>query len=502
MTSTNINKFVKSNINIKPWMLSKNTTQIVNNYIQKIYKQMPASFNKDNKVVKVASPRTENMGPLRAFKCQQGQKPVATITPLTTPPKKSTTKLKSAENLINSLKLSNKNNQQMANKFSASTSVGPNKRFIKSPNYKIYKSHRFGSSASSSRSSIFRKHDDRKRLKSSYPSQINYLIRSFHNGQFEPTYARYLMPARNQQLEASLGSIPDAVKFSLDIQNDLMKIDNFTKNQTLNNKKTNVKLSEPKRFESWNHPPSISKFRIPSPKNSYTKNINIMAERNLRGTKLSPEHRDYAWMHNLRPAQLRHSKPPNELFTAQHDRNKTELHEKHRRNRMRKLGLIETPTPVESEDQEDQGEERSRTYVRRREISDISLTTKAAKTSANHIKPIETKSSVNLKTNLNLKTPNTNKDKQQSASSKNENPKILDKPQMKTKKENPNNLVKNIPLKGPLPCKDLSSLSSTSSYRTQSIIAPIAAARAQMPSHNSYRTFRYNRTDFFATQKY
>ncbi|XP_065365230.1 uncharacterized protein LOC135958262 [Calliphora vicina] len=500
MTSTNINKIVQSNINIKPWMLSKNTNQIVSTCIQKIYKQMPASFNKGTKLNKVATPRVENKGPLRAFKSQERPTPLTTIKPIADSMKKSNTKLKpQVNNLINSLKVSNKNNQQMASKF-AGANLMPNKRLLKTPNYKIYKSRRFGSSASSSRSSLFRRYDERRRQRQNYPAQINYLIRSFHTSQFEPTYARYLMPVRNQQVEANLGSIPDAIKFSTTIQNDLMAIDTVTRNKVafVGQHKSNLKLAERNRFDVWNHPPSLSKFRINTPKESAIKTVSLNAERSMRRARLMPEHRDYARINVLPTAQLKQHKPPNELFTAQHDRHKTELHEKHRRNRMKKLGLIESPTAPESETEEcgESIKAALKSNQKANELSESILPTKREMKYMSKLSPTlsnqtETKPLPKVTTNLSLNTTQSEESRTNSFHS--------------AKKENNNSIVAkkaNTSSANSLPSRDLTSLTSAALPQAYSITSPIAAARAQIQNRNSYGSYRYNRADFFSTKKY
>ncbi|XP_037809476.1 uncharacterized protein LOC119602175 [Lucilia sericata] len=490
MTSTNINKIVQSNINLKPWMLSKKTNQIVNTCIQKIYKQMPASFNKSTKIAKVSTPRTENKGPLRTYKSQERNTTLNTITPTNGFVKRSTTKLKQQNNsLVQTLKNSNKNNQQMASKF-AGANLMTNKRLLKSPNYKIYKSRRFGSSASSSRSSLFRRYDERRRQRQNFPTPINYLIRSFHTSQLEPTYARYLMPVRNQQLEANLGSIPDAIKISTNIQNDLMHIDAAMRCKVA--KKSNLKQVERNRFDVWNHPPSLSRFRINSPKDSPIKNVSSSLERNMKRTRLTPEHREYARVNVQRMAQMKHPKPPNELFTAQHDRKKTELHEKHRRNRMKKLGLIESPSAPETENDECFGDS-TRVFLRPIDpkLSELSESSHKAKRGLKHVSKSsptlsnqgETTTSEKLQSNIHQSYENR-------INTKKENTKTLE-PISKTIKPS------TIPI-NKLPSLNLSAPNSNA----LPTISPIAAVRAQVQNKNSYPSYRYNRADFFSTKKY
>lgn len=293
--------------------------------------------------MKVATPRAENKGPLRVLKSQETHSPLIVVPTKVSAQKDLKVKQRHGKQILNGLKLSNLNNLQIASNF-AGINLSPNRNFIKSPNYKIYKSRRFGSSASSSRSSLFRRYEERKRQRINYPAQINYLIRSFHTSKLEPIYARYLMPARNQHVEARLGSIPDAVKFSSDIQSDLLPVDSFIRSSLYIDGKPSKNLSiSQSKAKCKQEQVSFSlqnKFKELKLKDSPIKIVKQAYEKGQRKNHFSPEQREYV-SHTLGGIpQIKHSKPSNELFIALHDRTRTELHEKHKRNRMLKLGLI------------------------------------------------------------------------------------------------------------------------------------------------------------------
>uniref|UniRef100_A0A1A9W407 Uncharacterized protein n=1 Tax=Glossina brevipalpis TaxID=37001 RepID=A0A1A9W407_9MUSC len=334
MTSSNINKIVRSNLNLKPWVLSKNSTEIVNACIKNIYQQIPNNFRNGLKQTKMASARLENMGPVRSFR---NQAPI-TIPEIKPKPIKKQKIVQRQEKLLSLLGTAEKHSTQI--KKNSVANLGSGKKLLKSPNCKIYGSRRFGSSASSSHTSLFRRHDDRHSQRH-YP--INYLLRSFNTGQFDRTLTKNLVESRNQNVEGRLGSVQDAEKFSSMMLNDLMVVDKavlrrLSAGARTKSTKKETHFTVKDRLNTWHHPPSIDQFR----------DITLIDKALQKRTSydqtawenISAEHR--AFIKKSIPAvPFRHPAPPKEYFTSPHDRDNTELHEKHRRQRMKKLGLIE-----------------------------------------------------------------------------------------------------------------------------------------------------------------
>ncbi|XP_073829597.1 uncharacterized protein [Musca autumnalis] len=352
MASNNIQKIVQNNFHLNPWVLSKNTNEIVNTYIQKIYKQMPFSYRKDLKPPKIAAERPENKAPIRTFKSQQlAEQQASRIVPQTTtglakksarskPPKLN------HERLIQILGTCNQNNQQIRKKSTSTiSSVLAQKKAIKSPNLKIYGSRRYGSSASSSRSSLFRRHDDKRQRQrqASHQPQLNIISRSMHSSGggylLHDSIAKCLMPLRNQHVKANLGSLPEAMRVSSSIQNDLMAIDAVLRKRISVNggKKEQIEVPEMKhpllndRLKAWNHPPPLDKFPI--------NNLNdLLVKTNQKQLKSHPEKPNHNRMG---------MSPLNQSSSIDVDFKNSELKEWHRRNRMKKLGLAkDSPKPT------------------------------------------------------------------------------------------------------------------------------------------------------------
>uniref|UniRef100_A0A1B0A303 Uncharacterized protein n=1 Tax=Glossina pallidipes TaxID=7398 RepID=A0A1B0A303_GLOPL len=335
MTSSNINKIVRSNLNLKPWVLSKNSTEIVNACIKNIYQQIPNNFRNGLKQTKMASARLENVGPVRSFR---NQAPI-TIPEIKPKPIKKQKVVQRQEKLLSLLGTAEKHSTQI--KKNSVANLGSGKKLLKSPNCKIYGSRRFGSSASSSHTSLFRRHDDRHSQRH-YP--INYLLRSFNTGQFDRTLTKSLVESRNQNVEGRLGSVQDAEKFSSMMLNDLMVVDKavlrrLSAGAKAKSTKKETHFTVKDRLNAWHHPPSIDQFR----------DITLIDKALQKRTSydqtawenISAEHRAFV-KKSIPAVPFRHPAPPKEYFTSPHDRNNTELHEKHRRQRMKKLGLIDS----------------------------------------------------------------------------------------------------------------------------------------------------------------
>uniref|UniRef100_A0A1I8MB54 Uncharacterized protein n=1 Tax=Musca domestica TaxID=7370 RepID=A0A1I8MB54_MUSDO len=347
MTSNNIQKIVQNNFHLNPWVLSKNTNEIVNTYIQKIYKQMPFGFRKDPKPPKIAAERPENKAPIRTFKSQQMTEehtnrivPQTMYAPLKKSARSKPTKL-NHERLIKILGTSSTQSNQQIRKKSTATinSVFYQKKPLKSPNLKIYGSRRYGSSASSSRSSLFRRNEAKRRQHQSVnQNQMHFMSRAYHSGHLHDSIAKCLMPLRNQQVKGNLGCLPEAMRVSSTIQNDLMAIDEVLRNRISVNggRKTidtpQLKMSmENDRLKVWKHPPPLEKFPI-------HKINELLAKSSQNPVKTLPEK---PRLNKSGCGGLFKHSPTNEV-----DFVNSELKECHRRNRMKKLGLInDSPKP-------------------------------------------------------------------------------------------------------------------------------------------------------------
>lgn len=310
--------------------------------------------------------RPENKAPIRTFKLQQQcEEQPSRIVPHSYPAKKSASRSKAAinhaklnhEKLIHLLGTSNQHNLQIRKKSGmAINASGSSKKLSKSPNLKIYATRRYGSSASSSRSSIFRNHDEKRRHRQPYQSQLNFLVRSFHSGHLADAYAKYLVPSRNQQLKGNLGSLPEAMKVSLSIQNDLMIIDAVLRNRISvgggNRKTLGTEFQKPletDRLQAWKHPPPLEKYPIKS-----------LAELMSSAKVIAPLHREQkkqsleanssrGYSKKASKKHLKNLSPLAELLLHDREGLNNELMEKHRRSRMKKLGLVkDSPKPSEA----------------------------------------------------------------------------------------------------------------------------------------------------------
>uniref|UniRef100_A0A1I8NMX1 Uncharacterized protein n=1 Tax=Stomoxys calcitrans TaxID=35570 RepID=A0A1I8NMX1_STOCA len=358
MTSNNIQKIMQNNLHLNPWMLSKNTNEIVNSYVQKIYKQMPQPFKKDPKP-KVAAERPENKAPIRLFKAQQLEEyvPHKIVPQLISNSSKKTSRTKvgnarklSHDRLVQLLGANNSYNLQPKKKYSITTNNAAamleNRKFLKSPNLQIYSSRRYGSSASSSRSSLRRRHRHRQ----SPLKQVNNFLNSYHTGggQLLDSFVKYLMPSRNQQMKGNLGSLPEALRISSTIQNELMTLDGITRNRiAMGSHKVNnltelsLKASEPieiDRLRLWKHPPPLEKFLL-----SGLRQIMDPLDKLKPSLKLCEQ---------VPQKQLKPSSSKNELTMNSKPCEVPNWKEQHRVRRMKKLGLIEESPKNESAEQQ------------------------------------------------------------------------------------------------------------------------------------------------------
>uniref|UniRef100_W8C508 Uncharacterized protein n=1 Tax=Ceratitis capitata TaxID=7213 RepID=W8C508_CERCA len=286
MTSSNINKIVRSNITLKPWILSKNTTEIVNTCIQKIYKQSQNNFKNDQ--TKIAAAKPENKGPIRALKTQERARVPLSI---------NVTRAKKAQNASEnagatagtvvggvpaSTAAASATGERLASKAAANNRRGAvanlsaHRRLLKtsSPNYKIYSSRRFGSSASSSNASIFRRNEERRRS-TTQTAQLNYLLRTYATQMRERAaisgntlIPKFMVSARNQHMATRVNGAnipPHVLQTSSIIQRELMPINSDVKDRIALGRPRLTKTApqKPKSqdpMSGWNHPPSQELF--------------------------------------------------------------------------------------------------------------------------------------------------------------------------------------------------------------------------------------------------
>ncbi|XP_011205172.2 uncharacterized protein LOC105227510 [Bactrocera dorsalis] len=285
MTSSNINKIIRSNITLKPWILSKNTSEIVNTCIQKIYKQSQNNFKNDQN--KIAAAKPENRGPIRALKMQERTRVPLSIN--VTRSKKgaaasnatgtggaAATAGASGGTGVNPAGERLASNAAANNRRGAVANLSAHRRLLKSsPNYKIYGSRRFGSSASSSNASIFRRNEERRRT-STQTAQLNYLLRTYATQAKErkafatnSIMPKFMVSARNQHMaaRATTESLPaHVIQTTSAIQRDLMPVNSMIKDRialgrTRSNKMALQKPKSQDPMSGWHHPPSQELFQ-------------------------------------------------------------------------------------------------------------------------------------------------------------------------------------------------------------------------------------------------
>ncbi|XP_075158220.1 uncharacterized protein LOC142231499 [Haematobia irritans] len=159
MTSSQFN-FMKTKINLNPQILSKNTSEIVNTCIEKLYKEIPNKFRNSLQQYKMASNRKENQGPLRLLKQDQEilrkhqQANAGQISPKKNSPS-------NGDEVLLLKTIMNTSRRRLL----APNYGGDKRKLLKSPTYKIYDKRRFGSSASSSSGSILKRQDSKEKQK-------------------------------------------------------------------------------------------------------------------------------------------------------------------------------------------------------------------------------------------------------------------------------------------------------------------------------------------------
>ncbi|XP_017475455.1 PREDICTED: uncharacterized protein LOC108365805 [Rhagoletis zephyria] len=282
MTSSNINKIMRSNITLKPWILSKNTSEIVNACIQKIYKQTQNNFKNDPS--KIAAAKPENKGPLRALKSQERVRTPLNINVLrakkgaaanNTPGdgNAGTAAVNSGGGVVGERLASN---AAANSRRGAVANLTAQRKLLKSsPNYKIYTSRRFGSSASSSNASIFRRNDvPQRRRSTTQTAQLNYLLRTYATQLNAPSaftkqsvLPKFMISARNQHMQSRTEvATPSHVAHLVSaIQRDLLPINTEIKNRIALGRPRMGKLAAQKAtnddpMSGWHHPPAQELF--------------------------------------------------------------------------------------------------------------------------------------------------------------------------------------------------------------------------------------------------
>ncbi|TMW47347.1 hypothetical protein DOY81_007573 [Sarcophaga bullata] len=217
MNSNNINKIMRSNLHLNSKILSKNTTEILNTCVGKLYKQIPITFQKSLHQGKTLNTtRPENRAPIERLIVQNRHR-YSSMKPI-----KTDTNIYEDQMLNRLMSMSKKPNAQLPKKVS------------KTPGFKIYNSKRYCSSNSSSSGSIFNRTDDRSRSMRNYHTQTGMSIgkSSAQKSPAKPvnTFSS-LTPARNQHMSPSVYTWRHALKVSSHIQKDLMSVDEALKSR-------------------------------------------------------------------------------------------------------------------------------------------------------------------------------------------------------------------------------------------------------------------------------
>lgn len=233
---------------------------------------------------KIATAKPENRGPIRALKMQERSRvplsinvtrtkkgataPNATGTAPTAGASAGTAANPAGERLAS--------NAAANNRRGALANLSAHRRLLKSsPNYKIYGARRFGSSASSSNASIFRRNEERRRS-STQTAQLNYLLRTYATQASErkgfaasTIMPKFMVSARNQHMatRAKTESLPaHVIQTASAIQRDLMPVNSILKDRiALGRSRTKqMAMQKPKNqdpMSGWHHPPSQELFQ-------------------------------------------------------------------------------------------------------------------------------------------------------------------------------------------------------------------------------------------------
>lgn len=258
---------------------ARSTREMVKSYISGTYKTDSAnSFWNELTHVNVAAPRAEHKGPLRTmlYPSQPAILPVASPCG----PKSLSLDNKRADTVKLHHQTNGETGVPKTRQASAVAALTANRRLLKNSNgyYKIVSNRRFGSSASSSCGSIFKRHDDRQRVSSFKRTTNGGFIERLYNTQSmnEPksslanlSSSKYLLSLRNQKIPGALGSVAEALKVSTNIQQELMPIDQAVRERISIKNSAGIKVdktdsnanSDP--MSGWHHPPSPDKLQMP-----------------------------------------------------------------------------------------------------------------------------------------------------------------------------------------------------------------------------------------------
>ncbi|XP_065366104.1 uncharacterized protein LOC135959039 [Calliphora vicina] len=215
MTRSNFNKIMQANLKLNSKILSKNTNEIVNTCIGKMYKQMPLTFKNGLQQGKIgAAVKSENHGPLKKLKfldrkCQQtaANKP-----------------LKAKANIYET--------QMQSNLMSKKPAALTPRKLLETSSNKIFNIKRYCSSASSSSGSIFYHKDDKPSTTRAYhTASTNSLDKSKQqrSSSLQHKSASLMISNHNQYINSNVDTMQRAMKVSGRMQRDLMAIDELLK---------------------------------------------------------------------------------------------------------------------------------------------------------------------------------------------------------------------------------------------------------------------------------
>ncbi|XP_055904637.1 uncharacterized protein LOC129940353 [Eupeodes corollae] len=227
--ATTVNKIARGNLNFKPWIAAKNTTEIVNSYVQQLYRKSPDNFKNDLYKPRVVAGKSENRVPFQKVILEKINIPIISNKP--------SSKLRS--NGYRSPAITRKN-----------SFVNSTKKLLKTPNFKIYPKRRYASSVSSSKSNDIRNKlniQEEYRRKIYKPVQSSQRIREIES----------LIPKTNYY-----GQYAKKIDDSPTICTDLMSVDDVLKKKIcpIKKKVPSGELETPKEdswnlsFKGWNNP--------------------------------------------------------------------------------------------------------------------------------------------------------------------------------------------------------------------------------------------------------
>ncbi|XP_055844800.1 uncharacterized protein LOC129911140 isoform X2 [Episyrphus balteatus] len=251
MATSNINRIARGSFNFKPWVAAKNTSEIVNSYVEKIYKQIPNDFKNDLMKTRVGAPKTENRFPFRKVVLEKFTIPIINNKPIS--------KLRS-------------NGYRSPAMTARNSFVTPPKKLLnKTPNFKIYARCRYTSSVASSKSSVVRSkpipNNDEEYRKKIYTPAKGMQFQTFRGIEVLPStntkyydnsiISKYTAPMR---LFNEVNTKSKTIEVSNTICNDLMFINDVLKKRICLRKQKPPSVEQLEKckqelsFKGWNHP--------------------------------------------------------------------------------------------------------------------------------------------------------------------------------------------------------------------------------------------------------